>query len=134
MKKILIIILFLLPLHAYLQEWKLEYSLGYGIYKLDDIVDLQLSMDFNYGLRETECFPGYFTHTVLFGYSKGFHYFGSNFSYLTTGGRLHRGDYSGSYTIDMILNGYRLGAFYRYYIVTEELPDIFLQLSPGVLF
>ena len=89
----------------------------------------------SYGLKDTDCFSGYITHTVALGFATGHHHFGSNFSHLTTGSRLHRADYSGSYTVDMIMNGYRLGTFYRYYINTGFSPlHIYLQLSPGVLF
>ena len=89
----------------------------------------------SYGLKETDCFPNYITHSVALGFVTGRHHLGSNFSYLTSGGRLHRADYSGSYTVDMIMNGYRLGAFYRYYINTGFSPlYIYLQLGSGVLF
>ena len=89
----------------------------------------------NYGLKETDSFPNYITHSVSLGYNAGRQHFGSNFSYLTTGGRLHRADYSGSYTVDMIVDGYRLGTFYRYYIKTGFSPlSVYLQISPGVLF
>ena len=89
----------------------------------------------NYGLKETDSFPNYITHSVSLGFNAGHHHFGSNFSYLTTGGRLHRADYSGSYTVDMIVDGYRLGTFYRYYIKTGFSPlSVYLQISPGVLF
>ena len=135
MKKLVIILFLYYPIQAYTQGWAFEYSIGYGTYQLDDIKSLQHSMLNNYGLKETDCFPGYLTHSVLLGYDTKRHHFGSNFSYLTTGGRLHRADYSGSYTIDMIVNGYRLGAFYRYYINTGFSPlSVYLQVNPGVLF
>ena len=135
MKKILIILLLYYPVHAYTQGWSIDYSIGYGTYQLDDIKSIQHSMLSSYGLKETDCFPGYITHSVALGFVAGQYHFGSNFSYLTTGGRLHRADYSGSYTVDMIMNGYRLGAFYRYYINTGFSPlHLYLQLSPGVLF
>jgi hypothetical protein len=89
----------------------------------------------SYGLKDTDCFPDYITHSVALGYMIGRHHFGNNFSYLTTGGRLHRADYSGSYTVDMIMNGYRLGTFYRHYIHTGYAPlYIYLQVSPGAIF
>lgn len=135
MKKLLIILLFYCPMQAYTQGWSIDYSIGYGTYQLDDIKNLQHSMLNNNGLKETDCFPNYITHSVSLGYDIGHHHFGSNFSYLTTGGRLHRADYSGSYTVDMIVDGYRLGAFYRNYITTGFSPlSIYLQISPGVLF
>jgi len=135
MKKLLIILLLYCPIHAYTQGWSIDYSIGYGTYQLDDIKSLQHSMLNNYGLKETDCFPNYITHSVSLGFITGRSYFGSNFSYLTTGGRLNRADYSGSYTVDMIMNGYRLGPFYRYYINTEFSPlYIYLQLGSGVMF
>ncbi len=135
MKKLVIILFLYYPIQAYTQGEAFEYFLGYGTYQLDDIKSLQNSMLNNYGLKETDCFPGYITHTVSLGYDTKRHHFGSNFSYFTTGGRLHRADYSGSYTVDMIVNGYRLGAFYRYYNNTALSPlSVYLQVNPGVLF
>ena len=135
MKKLLIILLLYYPINAYTQGWSFDYSMGYSTYQLEDIKSIQQSMLNNYGLKDTDCFPGYITHTGALGFFTGHHHFGSKFSYLTTGGRLHRSDYSGSYTVDMIMNGYRLGAFYRYYIKTGFSPlYVYLQLNSGVLF
>jgi hypothetical protein len=136
MKKFVIFLLLYYSIQAYSQGWSIEYSIGYGTYQLDDIKNLQHSMLNNYyRLKETDSFPNYITHSVLLGYNAEHHHFGNDFSYLTTGGRLHRADYSGSYTIDMIMNGYRLGIFYRYYINTGFSPlSVYLQMSPGVLF
>lgn len=140
MKKFLIILLLYYPIDTYSQGWSFEYSAGYGTYKLDDIKNLQHSMLDNsmlnyYGLKETDCFPGYIIHSVALGYVTGSHHFGAGFSYFTTGGRLHRADYSGSYTVDMIMNGNRLGAFYRYNI-NSSAPHLnfYLQLGSGVMF
>ena len=137
MKKLLIILVICYPIHVYTQGWSLEYSLGYGTYQLDDVKDGQSMMlqSNTLGLKETDSFSSHHTHSFALGYITGYHHFGSNFSYLTTGGRVHRADYSGSYTVDMIMNGYRLGAFYRYYINTGFSPlYIYLQISPGALF
>jgi len=135
MKKFLVFLLLYLPLQAYTQGLSLDYAIGYGSYQLDDIKELQHSLINIYGLQETDCFPNYITHSVSLGYNTKQHYFGANFSYLTTGGRLHRADYSGSYSVDMVMNGYRLGAFYRYHFNTGFTPlSVYFQFSPGVLF
>lgn len=135
MKKLVIILFLFYPILTYAQGWSISYSIGYGTYQLDDIKSLKDAMPDNYGLKVTDWFPDHITHSVSLGYATGHHHFGTNLSYLTTGGRLHRADYSGSYTVDMIMNGYRLGAFYRYYIGTELSPlSLYLQMSPGVLF
>lgn len=135
MKKLVVLLFLCYPIKAYTQGWSLEYAIGFGTYQLDDIKSLQQSMLNNYGLKETDCFPNYITHSVSVGFITGNHHFGGNFSYRTTGGRLNRADYSGSYTVDMIVNGYRLGGFYRYYFNTGFSPlSIYLQISPGVFF
>jgi hypothetical protein len=119
---------------VYSQGWSVNYSTGYGSYQLNDIKNLLRSMPNNYGLKETDFFPDYITHTVSLGYVTKHSYLGSQFTYLTTGGRLSRADYSGSYTVDMIMNGYRVGAFYRQYIHTKVTPlNFYLQLGSGAL-
>lgn len=136
MKKFLVILCLCFPLHLYSQGWSLDYSLGYGTYQLDDVKKMQdrmIQFD-NLGLKVTDRFPGYITHSFAIGYMLGNHHFGGNFSYLTTGGRLHRSDYSGSYTVDMMINGYRIGTFYRNYINTGFSPlQIYLQISEGLM-
>lgn len=135
MRTLSILVFLLYPIHTYTQVRSLEYSIGYGTYQLDAIKSLQHTMLNRFGLKETDCFRNYITHSVALGFVKGHHHFGSNFSYLTTGGRLHRADYSGSYTVDMIMNGYRLGAFYRYNSELGLSPFyIYLQIGPGILF
>lgn len=135
MKKLVIILILYYPFLVFTQELAFEYSMGYGNYQLNDIKDLQNSMLDYYGLQETDCFPNYIMHSVSLGFVKKQNHFGSQFSYLTTGGRLQRSDYSGSYTVDMIVNGYRIGAFYRNYINTGFAPlSIYLQVNPGVIF
>ncbi len=140
MKKLLIILLLYYPIVTYSQGWSFEYSAGYGTYELEDIKNLQQSMLdnsilSNYGLEETDCFPGNINHSVAIGYISGSHHFGAGYSYFTTGGRLHRADYSGSYTVDMIMNGNRFGAFYRYN-TNSTVPHLnfYFQLGSGVMF
>lgn len=138
MKKILFLLLNCMVISTFAQKWTFEYSLGYGTYQLDDVKKLQddvLKYTHGFGVEETDRFPGYITHNGAIGFNFGNNHLGFNFSYLTTGGRLHRADYSGSYTCDMIMNGYRLGAFYRHYVRTGYAPlNVYLQFSPGVLF
>ena len=133
MKKLILILLLTYPISTYSQDWSLNYSIGYGTYKLDDIKKIQQSMLGRYGLKETDNFPGYFTHSLSIGFVRGSQLIGTNFSYLTTGGRLHRADYSGSYTVDLVMNGYRLGLFYRYYSEFSKI-IFYEQLGTGALF
>lgn len=138
MKKLLIVLLLFSPMYTHSQGWSFEYSAGYGTYQLNDIRLMQRSMlntlHYNYGLKETESFPNYFTHSVALGFDTGNHHVGRAFSYFTTGGRLHRADYSGSYTVDIIMNAYRFGLFYRRYVETDY-PSlkIFIQFGSGTV-
>lgn len=140
MKKFLIILLLYYPMVAFSQGLSFEYFPGYGSYKLADIKSLQHSILTNsmlnsYGLKETDCFPNYFIHSIALGFVTRRQDLGISVSYFTTGGRLHRADYSGSYTVDMILSGKRLGAFYRYNINTVfPALYIYLQIGSGALF
>ena len=118
----------------YSQGYTAEYSIGYGNYQLKDIKSIQKSMVGNYGLKITDCFPDNYTHTVTLGYLTGTNNFGIQMSYLTTGGRLHVADSSGSYVTDMYMNGYRLGGFYRSLIDTGLKPcQFYLQIASGVM-
>lgn len=135
MKKFVILIFLCFPINVLSQGWSFEYSIGYGSYQLSDIKSIQHSMTGNYGLKATDFFPNHITHSFALGYIKERNYLGSNFSYITTGGRLHRADYSGSYTVDIIMNGYRIGIFYRHFINTRfSSLSLYLQVSPGILF
>ncbi|MFA6809146.1 MAG: hypothetical protein WCR27_09155 [Eubacteriales bacterium] len=134
MKKILIILLLYYPISTYAQGLSFEYAVGYGTYQLYDIRNFQESMINRYGLQQTDCFPNYITHSLAVGYIIKNHHFGSNYSFFTTGGRLHRADYSGSYTVDMIMNGNRVGGFYKYYVNTGLSPlDLYFQFSSGIM-
>lgn len=135
MKKQLIILLLFLPLNIFSQGWSFEYSVGYGSYKLKDIRSLQNSLINHYGLEVTDQFPNYITHTISSDYAVGSSKRGISLSYLTTGGRLDRADYSGSYTVDMVLNAYRLEAYYRYhfYIVSPAL-KLYCQVGTGAIY
>jgi hypothetical protein len=135
MRKLFLVLLLLSYQLMQAQEWLVDYSVGYGTYHLADIKNLQTSMDGHLGLKITDRFPGYITHTVSIGTPSEKSYTGGQFTYLTTGGRLHNADYSGSYKVDMILNGFRAGVFYKYMHQTAYLPlSFYMQLSSGVTF
>lgn len=139
MKKIFFLSLFIsCHILAFSQGWSVEYSFGYGAYRLDDVKTIQNSLQQHlsqYGAKTTENFPAWFTHSGSIGYIANHSHFGINFSYLTTGARTGVTDYSGSYYANTIMNGYRLGAFYRYYINTQlSALSLFLQASPGIVF
>lgn len=135
MKKILTLLLLSLRICMYAQGYTAEYAIGYGNYQLNDIKSIQKSMVGNYGLKITDCFPGYYTHTVTIGYLNDKNQYGGQFSYLTTGGKLSVADYSGAYNVEMYMNGYRIGGFYRNLIPTGYDPiRFYLQVGSGIMF
>jgi hypothetical protein len=134
MNKLLTFLFLIYSANTFTQSWSVDYSSGFSTYYMEDLKDFLQSMNNTNGLKVTDNFPGYITHSLSFGYSDKGHQTGSNFTYLTTGGRLHRSDYSGSYTVDMILNAYRTGVYYRNYIFSQ-IPDLYfyLQLGSGII-
>lgn len=139
MKNLFLLSLFISShIFVFSQDWSVEYSFGYGTYRLDDVKTIQNSLQqymSQYGAKTTENFPAWFTHSGAIGYITNRSHFGINFSYLTTGARTGVTDYSGSYYANIIMNGYRLGAFYRYYINTGfSALKLYFQVSPGMIF
>jgi len=139
MKKLFLLSLFVsCHIFVFSQDWSVEYSFGYAAYKLDDVKTIQTSLQQHmsqYGAKTTENFPAWFTHNGAIGYIANRSHFGINFSYFTTGARTGVTDYSGSYYTNTIMNGYRLGAFYRYYINTGlSALKLYIQASPGAIF
>ena len=137
MKK-LFICLFFFPVLLNAQGWTFQYELGYGSFQMKDIKAIQdriadaMSM---YGAQSTEYFPNHYIQSAAIGYNFGRHHLGINGAFLTTGGRVNVGDYSGNYTTDIVLSGYRLGAFYRHYIPSKtQWFNVYAQITPGVLF
>lgn len=138
MKRTLLIIICSFALNAYAQRFEIEYSVGCGTYQMNEMKAIQLNVFEQFkdsGAKITDSFPGNISHNAAIGFLNQDNYCGVNFSYTTTGGRIHVADYSGSYTGDMILSGYRLGAFYRYYMSSRfEQLKFFVQVSPGAVF
>ena len=135
-----IILLLLMNIHSvYAQKVAFEYTLGYGSYQLHDVEEFQRKMvnSIPIALTKNSFFPNYWIHSGTVGYISGQHYPGVNLSFLSTGSRMTTADYSGSYELDLILRGIRLGGFYRYYINSIDInksPHFFVQISSGVLF
>ena len=123
---------------------RVSYSVGYGDYKMDDmnrLLDASLSlvaMELPAGVAITENFPGYVTHNFDVTYAFKRHEFGLKGTYMTTGGKIAYSDYSGKYSEDLTLNGYRVGALYKFHVVKTylgKLPfSLYGELSPAITF
>ena len=72
-----------------------------------------LSMIPELPIKSIAHFPNYLNHSASIGfYLNRNNVLEINGTYLTTGGRNHLCDYSSEYKLDMILNGYQVGAGY----------------------
>ena len=123
-----------------------NYSLGYGTFKMDDMVDLQKSIlkdnsISRLGIKTLDAFPSNYVHSINIGYRFDYkHEIGLKSSYYTTGGKLSKADYSAEYEMNFILNGYREGLYYRNYFFNKmknnhrPLFSLFGEISPSILF
>lgn len=145
MKKYILTILWFIcgtiGMHAQLS---ISYSAGYGDYKMDDmrrILDASLQT-MRYSLpktiRITDNFPGYITHNFDVAYSSRHHEIGLKGTYMTTGGKIAYADYSGKYYEKLTLNGYRIGAMYKFHFLETQVGNktfsLFGEVSPAITF
>lgn len=121
------------------QELTVEYNTGYGTYRMGDMKDMlegiRVEPPLDH-LRTTDNFPGYQLHTVRVGYAWMKHQAGVLFEYLNTAGRNHLADYSGEFSGEIRVRGYKTGLFYRWSFAGVPLGDMalepYLQFSSGI--
>jgi len=115
----------------------LEANAGYGSYNLSDIKKMQKDMleIVNFpNLKSVETFPNnlFYSLHLIYPYNQN-NQLGLYLSYSTTGGRNHLSDYSGEYKLDMIINGYRVGAEYQYYFFEHQKLRLSVQGTGGII-
>ena len=143
-KHITLILLALVASMTANAQVRVSYSVGYGDYNMSDmnkILDATLSlgqMEIPVNLAITDRFPGYITHNIDAGYHLKRHEFGLKGTYMTTGGKIAYSDYSGKYYEKLILNGYRVGAMYRFHFLKSKIGNLPLflygEVSPAITF
>lgn len=143
-KQITFIILALVATIAVNAQVKMSYTVGYGDYAMNDmnkLLDSSLKLiqgQFPPEVRITDKFPGYITHNVDVTYQLKRHEFGLKGTYMTTGGKIAYADYSGEYYEKLTLNGYRIGAMYRFHFLKSNIGNLPLsfygELSPAITF
>ena len=122
MKKIALLMIGFFISFPGMAQWSVSYSAGYGTYDMSDmktylaehyqsVLEVVPGLD----LVITDNFPGYVTHTLDIGYKFHQHEVGVKGSYLSTAGKYSYADYSGEISSEVSLDGYRGGAYYRYY-------------------
>lgn len=143
MKKTIYLIICLLITILANAQLKIEYSAGYGSYKMDDmktqlsIIQTELKKQYPFDIAITDNFPSYIIQNAGVTFTLNKHEFGGNLTYLTTAGRLAYSDYSGEIVNKLTLNAYRVGLLYRYHFYQIKHRDktnisFYGELSPGM--
>ena len=140
MKKILLFIalLFLSGRFGQAQSLTVEYNIGHGSYQMSDMKDMLKEMILPVtNAQVTDNFPGYVTQDTRVGIEWRRHHVGALFNYMNTAGKKGVTDYSGSCNYELRNKGYKLGAFYRFRLVKEEISiftfEPYVGLSTGVV-
>lgn len=143
-KHITLIILALAATVSANAQFKISYSAGYGDYAMGDMSKLlnmslgSISDQLPAGVKITDNFPGYVTHNLDATYQLNRHEFGLKGTYMTTGGKIAYADYSGKYHEQLTLNGFRIGALYRFHFANTHIGNLplsfFGELSPAITF
>lgn len=142
MKRIIVFILGCIVSVAQLQaqEFTAEYNLGYGTYRMSNMKEklsgIKVEPDL-VGLRATDNFSGYMLQDARIGFAWKKHHAGVLFSYMNTAGRNHLADYSGEFSAEIRLKGYKTGAFYRFTVADGVWGNMplrpYVQLSTGMV-
>ena len=118
MRLLTLTLVFILSIQCgYSQNLKIGIETGYGLYQLNNLKDFQSEISLlKSGLKTKvmEHFPNniYYSSFIEFDASR-ISSFGIELAYHTTGGRNHIKDYSGEYALEMKLNGYSYGIYYK---------------------
>ena len=112
--------------------------IGHGSYQMSDMEDFLNKMELPVSNAQvTDNFPGYVTQDTRVGLEWSRHHAGVLFNYMNTAGKKGITDYSGSCNFELRNKGYKLGAFYRFRLVKEEISiftfEPYIQLSTGVV-
>ena len=140
MKRIffLICLLFAFVRVGQAQSLTIEYNIGHGAYRMSDMKDLLKAAILPVtNAQVTDNFPGYMTEETRIGIEWRSHQAGALFNYMNTAGKRGVADYSGSCYYELRNKGYKLGAFYRFRLVKEEISiftfEPYVGLSTGVV-
>ena len=138
MKKVLLFIalLFFFGRLGQAQSLTVEYNIGHGSYQMSDMEDFLNRMELPVSNAQvTDNFPGYVTQDTRVGLEWSRHHAGVLFNYMNTAGKKGITDYSGSCNFELRNKGYKLGAFYRFRLVKEEISiftfEPYIQFSAG---
>lgn len=129
------IILLLVNSHfLYSQDTKISLSAGYGTYSLETLKDFQEQNQL-YDAKSVIAFPNnvYYSGALEY-FLNEYNSVGLNLMYLYTGGRNSVSDYSGQYTLDILVHAYRIGSSYKVRVFENVGKSIEIQLGINIGF
>ncbi|MFC0877713.1 hypothetical protein ACE01N_14035 [Saccharicrinis sp. FJH2] len=119
------------------QNLQIDYGIDYQSYEMSNLKELTNTIfkTVPFDAQITSNFPPYARHQISGLYSINNNLkLGFSFTYLTTGSRISRADYSGSYNFDMIINGYSPGIKGQVKISDFKLVSMYFYNSIGLTF
>lgn len=139
MKNLCVIVIFvlLIPCTANGQEHFIAGDILYGTFNMRSLKNLQQEFldhsDLPYVVISE--FPSYIGFSFLLGYpiSKRCA-IGPRFQFISTGGRLDYGDYSGHIRQDQLLKGLSLGVYFQYLLEQSEVWPVYFTFTAGCMY
>lgn len=143
MKKYSTLLLFLFLTLGVSAQLSVNYSIGYGDYKMNDMKDIaekglaEMISQTGLNMKLTDNFPGYVTQNFSVTYTINEHEFGMQGGFLSTGAKYAYADYSGSMEAKLLANAYKIGFTYKYHFakfnINKNPLTLFFELAPSAL-
>jgi hypothetical protein len=136
-RKIQILILFFLPVIATAQKWSVSGEIFYGTFKMKSMEEFQRSVQNwqpSYEYQIVEKFPSFVGYNLLTGYDISPRItLGVRLQYVSAGGRVDYGDYSGQITHDQLLRAFSIGINSTFRITKPSDWQGFLSITAGAM-
>lgn len=139
MKKIILLILFLVFIHSLIQSVNAQTitfggGIDLGTYSMNDLKDFQeyLNAQVPVDISSIETYPAFFRYTGFGEFSQNKISFGLQITYESTGSRSSYKDYSGEIRFDQIVSAVGVGTFISYSEIAR-LP-IYVKFVSGLTF
>lgn len=144
MKKFFLLLILIIICTTTKAQLTVGYSIGYSTYNMENMKDMLTTIQktppaSTIGAKNMDNFSSNIYNSINVGYRIGKHEFGIIGQYHTTGGKLSKADYSGSYEAKFVLNGYQGNIYYKNYFYTfysgtnKEVFSLFGVFAPGII-
>ncbi|MFB6319737.1 hypothetical protein [Saccharicrinis sp. FJH54] len=136
-KTIIAILITINIIPVFSQNLQVDYGIDYQNYEMTNLKELTNSIyrTIPFDAKITSNFPPYLRHHISGLYSLSNNLgLGFSFTYQTSGSRISRADYSGSYNYDMIINGYSPGIKGQLKVSDFRYVSLYFYSSIGLIF